>query len=333
MSRTPSLGYALEDFIAARSSAKPSRHTVKAWRTDIAVVAELVPGRGDREPLEVGVDELTKAALRTAFGAFSSDHAKASITRAWSSWNALFDHLVAEDVVEGNPMPAIVKPKRTRGPVKVIRGDRIVDRLLEAAATPFPRSRVFWPERDVALVATFAVTGIRLAEATALDIEAVDGPTGERRLNVIGKGDKARTLPLWPAFDDVLQVYLVDRAKRFPRHRLDDPSTPLFVATSGDRLRDHQVQYLIEQLYTRAGMRSQVPKGALVHALRHTFGTTALDGGASLLEVSQLLGHESLDTTRQYVEATANELRDSVRAHPAQVALTAFTKQQEDNQT
>jgi site-specific recombinase XerD len=81
---------------------------------------------------------------------------------------------------------------------------------------------------------------------------------------------------------------------------------------------------LIERLYARAGIRKQVLEGALVHALRHTFATTALEGGASVLEVSQLLGHESLDTTRLYLEATADELRDSVRAHPAQVALEAF---------
>lgn len=326
MSDGPSLGSALENFIATRASAKPSRHSIKAWRTDVTMVARQVPGRGAREPLELRVDELTKAALRSAFGAFSADHAKASITRAWSSWNALFDHLVSEDVVEGNPMPAVVKPKRMRGPVKVIRGDRVVDRLLEVASVPFPKSRVFWPARDVALVAAFAVTGIRLAEATSLDVGAVDGPAGERRLTVTGKGDKTRTLPLWPVFDDVLRAYFSERAERFSRHRLDDPSTPLFVATLGERLRDHQVQYLIERLYERAGMRAQVPKGALVHALRHTFGTTALEGGATLLEVSQLLGHESLDTTRQYVEATANELRDSVRAHPAQVALREFSK-------
>ena len=71
-------------------------------------------------------------------------------------------------------------------------------------------------------------------------------------------------------------------------------------------------------------VRAIVPEGALVHALRHTFATTALEGGATVLEVSQLFGHGSLDTTRLYLEATADELRDSVRAHPAQVALKAF---------
>ena len=59
----------------------------------------------------------------------------------------------------------------------------------------------------------------------------------------ISKGSKPRTLPLWPAFDDVLQTYISERALRFPRHRLDRPTTPLFVDTSGKRLHDHQVQY------------------------------------------------------------------------------------------
>jgi integrase/recombinase XerD len=54
---------------------------------------------------------------------------------------------------------------------------------------------------------------------------------------------------------------------------------------------------------------------------RHTFATSALEGGASVLEMSQLLGHASLDTTRRYLEATANELRDATKAHPAQLAL------------
>jgi integrase/recombinase XerC len=80
----------------------------------------------------------------------------------------------------------------------------------------------------------------------------------------------------------------------------------------------------VERLYVRAGIRAQVPPGALVHALRHTFATSALEGGASVLEVQQLLGHSSLDTTRRYLEATANELRDATKAHPAQVALKAF---------
>ena len=218
-------------------------------------------------------------------------------------------------------MDGVGKPRRPRAPVKVIRGPDVTARLLGAAAAVDPRARSPWPERDTALVATFAVTGVRLGEAVALSVASLDGPPGERRLTVVGKGDQARALPLYPALEAVLEVYLASRAARFPDHDLAWPTTPLFVHHGGQRLTPRQVQYLIERLYVRAGIRAQVPPGALVHALRHTFATTALEGGANVLEVQQLLGHASLDTTRRYLEATANELRDAVRAHPSHLAL------------
>jgi integrase/recombinase XerC len=88
---------------------------------------------------------------------------------------ARVDHLVAEDVVEGNPMPAIDKPKRERGPVKYIRGNHVVDRLLETAArSEPPKSRIFWPARDVALCRNVRRHGIRLAEATALNLSSIE---------------------------------------------------------------------------------------------------------------------------------------------------------------
>jgi integrase/recombinase XerD len=102
----------------------------------------------------------------------------------------------------------------------------------------------------------------------------------------------------------------------------------LFVHHQGDRLTSRQVQYLIERLYVRAGIRAHVPPGALVHALRHTFTTAALEGGANVVEVQQPLGHESLDTTRRYLDATANELRDAVRAHPSHLALQRYGSSQ-----
>lgn len=71
-------------------------------------------------------------------------------------------------------------------------------------------------------------------------------------------------------------------------------------------------------------MRLQIPSGALVHTLRHTFAATALEGGVNVVEVSQLLGHASLTTTQSYVKATADELRDALYVHPAQQALTEF---------
>jgi site-specific recombinase XerD len=221
-------------------------------------------------------------------------------------------------------MGGVDKPRSSRGPVKVIRGPDVTTKLLAAAASPDPRGRHPWPERDLALVAIFAVTGVRLAEALSLSLGSIDGPAGERRLSVVGKGEKATTIPVYPQIEVLIERYLVSRAERFGDQGLDHPATPLLVAATGKAMTSRQVQYLIERLYVRAGMRTQVPAGALVHALRHTFTTDAFSGGANVLEVQQLLGHASLDTTRRYLEATANELRDAVKAHPSQLALRRF---------
>ncbi len=111
------------------------------------------------------------------------------------------------------------------------------------------------------------------------------------------------------------------RRARFPHHDLDHLATRLFVDVRGRGLSVDQVKYLIERLYIRAGLRARVPAGALVHALRHTFATSALEAGADVVELQTLLGHASLDTTRRYLDATAEGLRQVVRGHPGQVAL------------
>ncbi len=196
--------------------------------------------------------------------------------------------------------------------------------MLRAAIEPDAhRSRQPWPARDRALVATFCVTGIREAEAVSLDVGSLAGEPGARRLEVLGKGGKTRPIPIDALLDQVLADYQLQRTERFPEHDLDRPSTPLFVDVRGRRLSVDQVRYIVDRLYVRAGIRTQVPAGALVHALRHTFATAALEAGADVVELQELLGHASLETTRRYLSATGQGLRHVIQAHPNQVALRA----------
>ena len=83
----------------------------------------------------------------------------------------------------------------------------------------------------------------------------------------------------------------------------------------------HQIHYLVSKLYVRAGIRASVPAGAMVHALRHTFATAALEAGADVVELQELLGHSSLETTRRYLSATAQGLRHVIVSHPSQAEL------------
>ncbi len=328
---------AVEAWLVHLGAAKPSPATLLGYRRDLhGIAGRLAVLEGLAEPgpdgmpaadapAGVRIGDLQRQALVAAFASWASDHAAASVRRAHSAWCNFFDYLVAEGVVDGNPMAAVPKPKTPSSMPRSIRAPGAVGRLLEAARQPDPRARDPWPARDLALVATFCVTGIREAEAASLSLGSLAGEVGARRMEVRGKGGKMRPIPVDPALDRVLDDYLWERAGRFPRQDLDHPSTPLFVDVRGRRLSVDQIRYLIEKLYVRAGIRAQVPAGALVHALRHTFATSALEAGADVVELQELLGHASLETTRRYLSATAQGLRQVIAAHPSQAALREAT--------
>lgn len=137
---------------------KPSSRTLAAYRADVEGVARRIDTDG---PAVLHLEDLTKPALRAAFASWASDHAAASVVRAHSAWSSLFDCPVVEDLLEGNPMAAIPKPRLARSAPKAIKAEDAAGRRLTTAATLDTASRAPWPERDLALVALFLVSGIR----------------------------------------------------------------------------------------------------------------------------------------------------------------------------
>jgi len=293
--------------------------TLVAYRRDLLGVARRMALPGDEGVLRL--DHLTKDTLRAGFASWAADHAVVSVRRAHSSWSGFFNFLVAADVCEGNPMAAVTKPRKPPDPPRAIQDPGSAAHLLTTAARADPGARNPWPERDLALVATFCVTGIRAAEAAALGTTSLGGSAGNRHLAVRGRGGKARSIPVDSALEEVLGACVESRATRFPSHDLGDPSTPLFVDVRGRRLTVDQMKYLIERLYVRAGLRDRVPTGTLVHALRHTFALSAVEAGADVVGLQALLGHASPETTRRYVEPAADNLRQMIDSHPGQLAL------------
>jgi site-specific recombinase XerD len=313
---------AVDAWLVNLGASKPSPATLIAYRRDVEGIAgrlAVLEDLGDLQDLKLS--DLERSALRAAFSSWASDHAATSVRRAHSAWSNWFDFLVAEGVMDGNPMAAIPKPRAPVVLPRSIRARDAVGRLFQAAAEVDSRARHPWPARDLALIATFCVTGIREAEAAGLDVGSVTGEAGARRMEVHGKGGKVRPIPIGAALEAVLDAYQRERRDRFPKHDLNHPGTPLFVDARGRRMNVDQIRYLVEKLYVRAGIRAQVPAGALVHALRHTFATSALEAGADVVELQELLGHASLETTRRYLSATAQGLRHVIEAHPGQTAL------------
>lgn len=318
MPARPSVPEAIEEFFLARAPRKHSAHTLDAYRRDFANILDRLSETLEKPNAEISIDDLDVRTLRRAFAGISHQSA-ATIARTWSTWNQLFGFLVAEQLLAGNPMAAIERPRIPKSRPKAITGDDSVYRFLEVAARG-RTARKPWPERDLAVAVTLVTCGLRLSELLSLTPRSIDGPAGERVIGVRGKGNKERTVPLEPEVETILEAYRQSRLRRFPGRIADDG--PLFVANNGEAMRRGGLQYLIDQLYREAGIRTRVPAGALVHALRHTFATTLARNGASGIELQRLLGHESLATTQRYVDATAREVRAAARANDAYLAIS-----------
>jgi site-specific recombinase XerD len=325
-----SLAALFEDFRLARQSAKPSPHTERAVRADFAAI------HGELQRLvghdDVQLDDVTTRLLRRAFATYAGGHAVASIARVWSTWNQFYGFLVADEVAAGNPMGAVAHPKVPRRAPKPLQGDDAPELLLQSVAAGTRPARWPWPERDLAFLGTSLVAGLRLDELLALDVGGIDGREGERRIRVVGKGRKERTVPIDEPLQRIIDRYMDSRRQRFPGVKLT-PKSPLFVDRRGSRLKEGGARYLTTQAYRHAGLGNRVPRGALVHALRHTFATRLAEDGADATEIQALLGHESLNTSQGYIDATATRTRQAARANRTyrvldQLAPKAPTKRQ-----
>jgi integrase/recombinase XerC len=160
--------------------------------------------------------------------------------------------------------------------------------------------------RDVALFSLLYGSGLRIAEALALNRADAPLPGSDAPLRVTGKGSKQRLVPVLPAVREAIAAWL--------RHHPDpSPGAPLFLGARGDRLNPRIAQRTVETFRRANGL----PEHATPHALRHSFATHLLAGGADLRAIQDLLGHASLSTTQRYTEVDAEKLMEVWRrTHP-----------------
>ncbi|MER5454511.1 tyrosine-type recombinase/integrase [Micromonospora sp. NPDC002389] len=317
----------VEEFLTSRATRKPSPHTQAAYRRDLIAVAALAAELATPPlPLDaLSIEVLSPRLMRAAFARFAAERAAASVGRAWSTWNGFFSFLVAEQVVAGNPMPAVGRPRAPLPVPKPLRGEDTPEQLLAAAAQAQGRQRDPWPERDVAVLALALCAGLRLSELLALRVGSLAGRPGERRLEVAGKGGRPRVLPVEPDLDALLADYLDSRGRRFGS-RTVRPASPLLVDRQGEALRRGGLQYLVESCYRRAGIGDRVPRGARLHALRHTFATRLAEDGAGAAEIMRLLGHASLASSQTYIEVTSGQQREAARVNRTYRALVGLVR-------
>ncbi|MFF0311372.1 tyrosine-type recombinase/integrase [Streptosporangium sp. NPDC004379] len=316
---------AAEEFLFSLRVKKLSAHTIAGYARDLRAVTVLAAAQAGCAPGELAVGGLSGRLVRTAFAEFAGPRSAASVNRAWSAWNQFLTFCVAEGLLEGNPMAAVPRPRQPAKAPKPLLGDgEASGLLLERIAAGARKARDPWVERDLVVLALALVTGMRSAELLGLTLGSVGGSAGDRRVQVVGKGGRTRSLPIEAPVELLVERYLESRMRRFGLAALPR-SAPLLVDNRGEALRRGGLQYLVRQCYRYAGVHDRVQRGTLVHALRHEFATRLAERGASAHELMELLGHASIVTGQAYVASTAREVRRAARGNPAYGVLERLT--------
>jgi len=225
-----------------------------------------------------------------------------TVARKLAAIRGFFGVLRAHQIVPANPAELIPSPKRGSKLPRVLRAAELA-RLLDAipASTPLEL-------RDHALFELAYACGLRAAELVDPDVAMVDFDAEQVRVE--GKGTKTRFVPTGEA-----ALATVARYQTRGRTALasDPEERALFLSKTGRRLSTSDVRRRLA-VWTRA---AAVQGGVSPHALRHSFATHLLDGGADLRAIQELLGHASISTTQIYTRVESARLKSAYRqAHP-----------------
>jgi integrase/recombinase XerC len=202
-------------------------------------------------------------------------------------------------------LAAVRTPKLARTlpkPLAIAAAKRITDTDLRAGEEREP-----WIlARDAAVLALLYGSGLRISEA--LTLKRKDGPTpGRDAITVVGKGNKARMVPVLALVAGLVEEYIALCPYQLPAEG------PLFVGAKGGPLSPRIVQLTMARLRGALGL----PDSATPHALRHSFATHLLARGGDLRAIQELLGHASLSTTQIYTAVDTERLLEVYRsAHP-----------------
>ncbi|MCP9490885.1 MAG: tyrosine recombinase [Solirubrobacteraceae bacterium MAG38_C4-C5] len=244
-----------------------------------------------------------RALRRYAAGLSARGLQPATVARALASLRALFRVLRDEGWMAANPAELTSAPKRAAKLPRVLRTDEVAA-LLERIPTSTPLEL-----RDRALFEVAYAGGLRAEELVNLDTGAVDFEAEEVRVE--GKGSRTRVVPLGEPALRALERYL--RRGRPVLRRVPESDASLFLSRTGRRLSTSDVRRRLRTWARHVALQG----GISPHALRHSFATHLLDGGADLRTIQELLGHAGISTTQIYTRVESARLRSAyARSHP-----------------
>ncbi len=271
--------------------------TRRAYGVDLTQFADWCK-RSGLEPIAVRHRDVRRYASALSAGGAAAT----TVARKLAAIRGLYDLLLRSERAAQNPADLVSSPKRKQKLPSVLSVEQLRE-LLERIPARTPLEL-----RDRAMLELAYSCGLRCEEVVELNLEWVDFES--ERLRVLGKGSRERLLPIGEPAQRALRGYAAKGREALLSERAE---RALFLSKSGRRLSNSDITRRLGLWIREAGLQA----GVSPHALRHSFATHLLEGGADLRTIQELLGHSSISTTQIYTRVDASRLREAYAAtHP-----------------
>jgi site-specific recombinase XerD len=278
--------------------------TRTAYAIDTSELARWAQAR-ELEPATIDVRALRRyAASLTEHG-----RAPATVARKLAALRSFFRVQVEIGARGENPADLLGSPKRANRLPRVLKAAEVAA-LLDRIPQTTPLEL-----RDRALFELAYSSGLRAEELVTLDLSSLDFDA--ETVRVEGKGGRTRIVPAGEHAMRAMERYLARGRPALEVHRGGSRESALLLSKSGRRLGTSDVRRRLRTWARNAATYAPALADAHPHALRHSFATHLLEGGADLRVIQELLGHASISTTQVYTRVESARLRSAyARAHP-----------------
>lgn len=292
-----------------------SKRTIKEYSHDLKIFFEYFSPMLEAELTLETLDERTVREFLT-FLRVKRDYSPKALNRKISTLKAYFRFLEEEEYVKKSPVarirtvkmgktiPKVFSQEEVKKLIEITDFDDDEDDAVDAAGSAPRRTASKTAKsykmpfdtqvRDKAILELFYATGMRIAELSGLDV--ADIYFDQMMIKVTGKGNKQRMVFMNQAASDALQDWLRVR----PRG-----GTAVFLSRNQGRMGIRGIQLMFKKRL----LQSNIPRDGSPHTMRHSFATHLLEGGADLVSIKELLGHENLSTTQIYTNIAMSRIK------------------------
>ncbi len=267
-----------------------SPNTVECYMRDLAEFAHFVLRMYDVPPQRVEPQMIE----RYMSWLYDQGRRRTSQARRLSGIKSFYNYLLLGDRIDTLPTEFVESPKFGRTLPDVLTVEEI-DRIISVIDISTAKGI-----RDSAMLEVLYSCGLRVSELTSLRLG--DLFFGEGYIRIVGKGDKERIVPVSSAARDKVQLYM---ERRKPRRDSEDT---LFLNNRGQAL----TRIMVFTIIRKAALMAGIDKRISPHTFRHSYATHLLEGGASIRQVQELLGHENIMTTEIYTHVDRARLRETI---------------------